>query len=149
MDDRKPQVYDAVVTAVKPFGFFVDVIDLQVTGLVHIAGISKQYVVFNQASETLIAGKLSIKAGMSLKVYVARVDFPLRRLDFAYVQGSAVDTWNGGRHAEETRRAALAKQHGAHRNPKEPGARRAKASRPAKPTSGKPAKKPRKPRGQA
>lgn len=149
LDDRKPQVYDAVVTAVKPFGFFVDVIDLQVTGLVHIAGISKQYVVFNQASETLIAGKLSIKAGMSLKVYVARVDFPLRRLDFAYVQGSAVDTWNGGRHAEETRRAALAKQHGARRNPKEPGARRAKASRPAKPTSGKPAKKPRKPRGQA
>lgn len=149
LDDRKPQVYDAVVTAVKPFGFFVDVIDLQVTGLVHIAGISKQYVVFNQASETLIAGKLSIKAGMSLKVYVARVDFPLRRLDFAYVQGSAVDTWNGGRHAEETRRAALAKQHGARRNPKEPGARRAKASRPGKPAFGKPAKKPRKPRGQA
>ena len=156
LDDRKPQVYDAVVTAVKPFGFFVDVIDLQVTGLVHIAGISKQYVVFNQASETLIAGKLSIKAGMSLKVYVARVDFPLRRLDFAYVQGSAVDTWNGGRHAEETRRAALAKQHGGRRAKADAALGRRgkpprppKASCPAKPASGKPAKKPRKPRGQA
>ena len=156
LDDRKPQVYDAVVTAVKPFGFFVDVIDLQVTGLVHIAGISKQYVVFNQASETLIAGKLSIKAGMSLKVYVARVDFPLRRLDFAYVQGSAVDTWNSGRHAEETRRAALAKQHGARRAKVDAALGRRgkpprppKASCPAKPASGKPAKKSRKPRGQA
>ncbi len=156
LDDRKPQVYDAVVTAVKPFGFFVDVIDLQVTGLVHIAGISKQYVVFNQASETLIAGKLSIKAGMSLKVYVARVDFPLRRLDFAYVQGSAVDTWNGGRHAEETRRAALAKQHGGRRAKADAALGRRgkpprppKASRPDKPAFGKPAKKPRKPRGQA
>ena len=156
LDDRKPQVYDAVVTAVKPFGFFVDVIDLQVTGLVHIAGISKQYVVFNQASETLIAGKLSIKAGMSLKVYVARVDFPLRRLDFAYVQGSAVDTWNGGRHAEETRRAALAKQHGGRRAKADAALGRRgkpprppKASRPGKPAFGKPAKKPRKPRGQA
>lgn len=112
LDARSPQVYDAVVVAVKPFGFFVDVIDLQVSGMVHIAGISKQFVTFNPTSETLSAGKLSIKAGMSLKVYVTKVDFPNRRLDFAYVQDSAVDLWNGGRHAEETRRAAIAKTRG-------------------------------------
>lgn len=112
LDARSPQVYDAVVVAVKPFGFFVDVIDLQVSGMVHIAGISKQFVTFNPTSETLSAGKLSIKAGMSLKVYVAKVDFPNRRLDFAYVQDSAVDLWNGGRHAEETRRAVIAKTRG-------------------------------------
>ena len=112
LDAKKPQVYDAVVVSVKPFGFFVDVIDLQLSGLVHIAGISKQYVIFNAASETLCAGKLTIKAGMDVKVYVAHVDFPLRRLDFAYVPDSAVDRWNGGRHAEETRLSAIAKQNG-------------------------------------
>ncbi len=110
LDDRKPIEYNAVVVSVKNFGFFVDVIDLQVSGMVHIAGISKQFVNFNPSTETLSAGKLCIKAGMNLKVYIAKVDFPARRLDFAYVQGSAVDTWNGGQHAEETRRKAIAKQ---------------------------------------
>ena len=141
LDERKPQTYDAVVTAVKPFGFFVDVIDLQLTGLVHIAGLSKQYVVFNQASESLCAGKLTIKAGMSLKVYVARVDFPLRRLDFAYVQGSAVDLWNGGRHAEETRLAAIAKQHGGEKARRRRTDPSAKPARPRPPKAEKPAAK--------
>ena len=122
--DGQPQEYDAVVVAVKPFGFFVDVLDLQLSGMVHVAGISPRYVTFNPTSETLSAGKLTIKAGMNLKVYIARVDFSARRLDFAYVQGSAVDTWNGGRHAEETRTAAIAKQRGRRGGRPGPGSRR-------------------------
>lgn len=112
LDDRKPITYDAVVVSVKNYGFFVDVIDLQVSGMVHISGISKQFVNFNPTTETLNAGKLEIKAGMQLQVFIAKVDFPARRLDFAYVQGSAKDVWNGGRHAEETRKAAIAKTRG-------------------------------------
>jgi hypothetical protein len=80
--------------------------------MVHISGISKQFVNFNPTTESLTAGKLEIKAGMQLKVFIAKVDFPARRLDFAYVQGSAKDVWNGGRHADETRKAAIAKTRG-------------------------------------
>ncbi len=109
LDDRLPQEYDAVVVTVKSFGFFVDVIDLQLSGMVHISTISKQYVNFNATTETLSAGKLVVKAGMRLKVFVTKVDFPARRLDFGYVQGSLQEVWNGGRHAEETRKAAIAK----------------------------------------
>lgn len=112
LEERKPIEYDAVVVSVKNYGFFVDVLDLQLSGMVHIAGLSKQFVTFNPTSETLSAGKFTIKAGMQLKVYIAKVDFPARRLDFAYVQGSAKDVWNGGRHAEETRKAAIAKSRG-------------------------------------
>ena len=112
LDEQKPQEYDAVVVTVKNYGFFVDVIDLQLSGMVHIAGISKRFVSFNPTTETLSAGKLHIKAGMQLKVFVTKVDFPARRLDFAYIQGSAKDVWNGGRHAEETRKAAIAKTRG-------------------------------------
>ena len=133
LDARKPQEYEAVVVAVKPFGFFVDVIDLQLSGLVHVAGLSKQYAVFNPASETISAGKLVVKAGLSLRVYVTRVDFPARRLDFAYVQGSAVDRWNGGRHAEETRLAAIAKERGRKVRPAKPAKRPAKQPKPANP----------------
>ncbi len=109
LDERHPVEYDAVVVSVKGFGFFVDVLDLQVTGMVHISGISKQFVNFNASAETLSVGQLTIKAGMRLKVFIAKVDFPARRLDFAYVKGSAQEVWNGGRHAEENRIAAIAK----------------------------------------
>ena len=112
LDARKPETYEAVVVAVKSFGFFVDVIDLQLSGMVHVAGISRQYVTFNATSESLCVGKLTIRAGMKLKVYIAKVDFPNRRLDFSYVQGSAEELWQGGRHAEETRLAAIAKGRG-------------------------------------
>ncbi len=109
LDERHPQEYDAVVTAVKSFGFFVDVLDLQLSGMVHISTISKQYVNFNATTETLSAGKLMVKAGMRLKVFVTKVDFPARRLDFGYVQGTLEEVWNGGQHAEETRKKAIAK----------------------------------------
>lgn len=112
LDEQKPLPYDAVVVTVKNYGFFVDVLDLQLSGMVHIAGLSKQFVNFNPTTETLSAGKLQIKAGMQLKVFISKVDFPARRLDFAYIQGSAKDVWNGGRHAEETRKAAIAKTRG-------------------------------------
>lgn len=112
LEEQHPITYDAVVVSVKNYGFFVDVSELQLSGMVHIAGISKHFVNFNPTTETLNAGKLTIKAGIQLKVYIAKVDFPARRLDFAYVQGSAKDVWNGGRHAEETRQAAIAKSRG-------------------------------------
>lgn len=115
LDEGKPQEYEAVVVSTKSFGFFVDVIDLQVSGMVHIANISKKFVDFDPVTETLSAGKLKIRTGMTLRVYVAKVDFPARRLDFAYVQGTAKDLWNGGKHAEENRRAAIAKERGGRR----------------------------------
>ena len=144
LDDRNPQVYDAVIVSVKNFGFFVDVIDLQLSGMVHIAGISKQYVAFNPTTESLTAGKLTLKAGMNLKVYIAKVDFPNRRLDFAYVPNSAEDRWNGGQHAEETRRAAIAKSRGGAKGPRGKrgfGAQKKFGPKPEKPFTPKPAKK--------
>lgn len=135
LDEHKPLEYDAVVVTVKNYGFFVDVLDLQLSGMVHIAGISKQFVTFNPTTETLCAGKLQIKAGMQLKVFVTKVDFPARRLDFAYVQGSAKDVWNGGRHAEETRKAAIAKTRGARSNKRHGGGFGKMPRNPSKPRS--------------
>ncbi len=127
LDDRKPLEYEAVVTAVKPFGFFVDVIDLQIAGMVHIGSVSNRFVRFDAAAESLCAGKLRIKVGTTLKVYIAKVDFPARRLDFAYVPNTAVDVWDGGAHAEETRRAAIAKERGGRK--RVPGFRRGRKAR--------------------
>ncbi|MEG1933091.1 MAG: VacB/RNase II family 3'-5' exoribonuclease [Kiritimatiellia bacterium] len=135
LDERKLVEYNAVVVSVKPFGFFVDVVELQISGMVHISNVSNAFVRFDPTTERLHAGQLTIKTGMSLKVYIAKVDFPARRLDFVYVQGSAVDTWNGDTHAEENRLSAVSRKHGGKRGLGHSNAPRTGGVRPRRETS--------------
>ena len=86
LDDKKPLVYDAVVTRVANFGLFVDVLDIQMQGMVHISMISSEFVRFNSAAENLSVGKEVYRVGTKLRVSVARVDFNQRRADFALVR---------------------------------------------------------------
>ena len=89
LDDEKPVVYDAVVSKVTNFGLFVDVFDVQVTGMIHISMISTNFVRHNSANDSLSVGNEIYRVGTKLKVHVARIDFNQRRADFALVRGSA------------------------------------------------------------
>lgn len=89
LDDKKPVVYDAVVSKVTNFGLFVDVQGVLVTGMVHISMISASFVRHNSANDTLSVGNEIFRVGTKLRVHVARVDFNQRRADFAVVRGSA------------------------------------------------------------
>jgi len=79
---KKPHTYDAVVVTVTNFGMFVEIIDLQLQGLVHISGISSRFVNFNRKRRSLEAGKVVYKLGTKLKVRVTGIDFDKRRIDF-------------------------------------------------------------------
>lgn len=81
----KPDVYDAVVVLVSNVGLFVEVLDLQIQGLVHISSISSKFVRFNANSRTLKAANKTYKLGDRLKVSVVTVDTDKRRLDFRIV----------------------------------------------------------------
>ena len=89
LDDEKPVVYDAVVSRVTNFGLFVDVFDVQVTGMIHISMISQSFVRHNSANDSLSVGNEIYRVGTKLKVHIARVDFNQRRADFALVRGTA------------------------------------------------------------
>ena len=94
---RCPQEYDAVVSKCMPFGCFVEIPDLAVSGLVHVSLLSQRFVRFNSSDQTLSApggGRWTI--GDRMKVHVARVDFEARRLDF-------VPSEKGRRKREEVR----------------------------------------------
>lgn len=86
--------------------------------MVHISSISKDFVRFDAATETMNVGTSRFKVGSEVKVFTVRVDFPARRLDFAYVPGTLVDKWaiaNEGKpalpqRAGEKRRAAAAER---------------------------------------
>jgi len=88
LDDKKPVVYDAVVSKVTNFGLFIDVLDVMLTGMIHISMISTNFVRHNTANDSLSVGNEIYRVGTKLKVHIARVDFNQRRADFALVRGS-------------------------------------------------------------
>ncbi|MBR1920711.1 MAG: VacB/RNase II family 3'-5' exoribonuclease [Kiritimatiellae bacterium] len=83
LSSRQLVDYDAVVTKCTPFGCFVDIPDLAVSGLVHVSVLSRRFVRFNQHDQSLSApGGGSWRVGRRMKVRVAGVDFRQRRIDF-------------------------------------------------------------------
>jgi ribonuclease R len=82
--ERRPVEYSAVVSKCTPFGCFVEIPELAVSGLVHISLLSRKFVRFNESDMSLSApGGGSWRVGDRLKVYAAKVDFRQRRIDFA------------------------------------------------------------------
>ena len=88
LQSRQILEYDAVVAKCMPFGCFVDVPEIAVSGLVHVSLLSRGYVRFNESDHTLSApGGGSWRIGDRMRVHVARVDFGQRRIDFTPVRG--------------------------------------------------------------
>ena len=82
LEQGEQEVYDAVVVTVLNFGMFVELVDLQIQGLVHASTMSDKFASFNQKKQTLKAGSKIYSVGMKLRVYVTDVDFDSRRIDF-------------------------------------------------------------------
>jgi len=68
---------------VSNFGLFVELMELQVQGLVHISAISDRFVRYSRKTQSLRAGKKRYSLGQKVKVYVIDVDFDKRQVDFA------------------------------------------------------------------
>ena len=86
LESRQIVDYDAVVSKCTPFGCFVEIPELAVSGLVHVSLLSRKFVKFNESDQSLSAfGGGSWHAGDRMKVHVAKVDFRQRRIDFVPV----------------------------------------------------------------
>ena len=84
---REPVDYEAVVSKCAPFGCFVEIPALAVSGLVHVSLLSRKFVTFNEYDHSLSApGGGSWRIGDRLRVRVAKVDFEQRRIDFVPVR---------------------------------------------------------------
>ena len=83
LDSRTIVDYSAVISKCAPFGCFVEIPELAVSGLVHISQLSHKFVRFNESDMSLSApGGGSWRVGDRIKVNVAKVDFRQRRIDF-------------------------------------------------------------------
>lgn len=84
MSDKIGEDYDGVITGVTNFGVFVQLIDLQIDGLVHVTSLSNDYYHFEQSEMSLVGERSGKRYGLGdkLRVTVARVDMESKRIDF-------------------------------------------------------------------
>lgn len=86
-ESRSGVVFEGVVSKCTPFGCFIEIPELAVSGLVHISMLARSFVRFNESDQTLSASKMkSWRAGDRMRVKVAGVDFRQRKIDFVPVK---------------------------------------------------------------
>lgn len=118
------QPYEALVVDIRNFGFFIDVQDLGMSGLVHLSSLRDDFYIFDP-SRCLLIGRRKrfvIRLGDRIKVSVAKVDSFKKQVDFQLVR--------------EKEKSGTKNQ--SRRNLKRPGGRRKKQNV----RSGKPSGKP-------
>jgi ribonuclease R len=84
MADKVGEDFDGVITGVTNFGVFVQLVDLQIDGLVHVTSLMNDYYHFEQSEMSLVGERTGRKysLGDRLRVTVARVDTEVKRIDF-------------------------------------------------------------------
>lgn len=87
MQDKIGEVYSGIITAVTGFGFFVELKDIYVEGLVHVTSLKNDYYHHDPLRHELRGehGKRSYRIATEVSVRVVRVDLDGRRIDFDLV----------------------------------------------------------------
>ncbi len=85
MKDKVGEVFDGIITGVLQFGFFVQLNELFVEGLVHVSSLSDDYYHYVEKQHTLRGerNKRSYRIGDTVRVRVDRVDPVRKRIDFS------------------------------------------------------------------
>ena len=88
MMDKIGEEFPGIISAVTSFGFFVELADIFVEGLVHISNLGQDYYHFDPTSHQLKGERTGInfRLGDGVKIKVARVDLDEKKMDFELVQ---------------------------------------------------------------
>jgi ribonuclease R len=87
MMDKIGDDFTGVISAVTSFGFFVELNDIYVEGLVHISSLGQDFFHFDPLSHQLKGehSNTRYRLGDTVKVKVARVDLDEKKMDFSLV----------------------------------------------------------------
>jgi ribonuclease R len=101
MMDKIGEVFPGIISAVTSFGFFVELAEIYVEGLVHISNLGQDYFHFDPTSHQLIGERTGNKfrIGDRVMVKVARVSLDDKKIDFDLVlkQSGAKEPSTGGK----------------------------------------------------
>ncbi|VAX22520.1 3'-to-5' exoribonuclease RNase R [hydrothermal vent metagenome] len=87
MADRLGEEFDGIISGVTAFGFFVELIEAPVEGLVRIASIHNDYYVFDEKAHALIGDrtKKTYRLGDKTRIKVVNVSIERRQIDFELI----------------------------------------------------------------
>lgn len=90
MQDRLGEEFPGVISAVTSFGFFVELTDIFVEGLVHISTLDRDYFHYDPIGHRLQGERSGIvyRLGDTVRVIVARVDLDERKMDFELIKST-------------------------------------------------------------
>ena len=88
MQDKLGKEFEGIISAVTPFGFFVELKDVFVEGLVHISTLDKDYFHYDPIGYRLQGERTgkTYRLGDPVQVIVARVDLDERKIDLELVK---------------------------------------------------------------
>ena len=88
MMDKIGEDFSGIISAVTSFGFFVELAEIYVEGLVHISNLGQDYFHFDPISHQLKGERTNInfRLGDSVKVKVVRVNLDEKKIDFELVE---------------------------------------------------------------
>ncbi|MFA6164522.1 MAG: ribonuclease R [Methylobacter sp.] len=94
MMDKVGEEFPGIISAVTSFGFFVELAEVYVEGLVHISNLAQDYFHFDATSHQLKGERTGInyRLGDSVNVRVVRVDLDEKKIDFELAQKQAART---------------------------------------------------------
>ncbi|MGR8935640.1 MAG: ribonuclease R [Gammaproteobacteria bacterium] len=97
MLDKIGEQYSGVISAVTSFGFFVELADIYVEGLVHISSLGQDYFHFDPISRHLSGERTGMRyrLGDTVTVVLVRVDLDEKKIDFELPRGRAKTKTSG------------------------------------------------------
>ena len=82
------ETFTGVISGVNSFGFFVEIDELYIDGLVHVNTLRDDYYVYNHVRRQLIGERTKKQyiLGLPVKVVVSKVNVDERKIDFSLVE---------------------------------------------------------------
>ncbi|HEX6591490.1 MAG TPA: ribonuclease R, partial [Moraxellaceae bacterium] len=101
MQDRIGEEFDGVIAGVTSFGFFVELTDIYVEGLVHISNLKGDYYDFDATMQKLVGTRSGTQfaLGDTVRIKVAAVNMDQRKMDFELIEGGSTLRRGGPRMA--------------------------------------------------
>src|SRR6185312_9945282 len=87
LETKIGEAFHAVIVGVEDFGFFAQLVEFPVEGLVHVTSLSDDFYYLEEATHTLIGRRSGrrFRLGDRVAVRVARVDLDRRELDLMLI----------------------------------------------------------------
>ncbi len=86
-ESSKKQSFDAMITEIRNYGFFVELPEFILSGLIHLSDLDDDFYILDEA-RNLLRGKSTkkiYKVGQKIKVVVSKVDLFKQQIDFKAV----------------------------------------------------------------